>query len=118
MGYDYTIFEGGNIQNNKTCKFILSNIGKSGYKHVCLFKKGKRKTFDIHRLLAIAFIPNIENKPYVNHKDGDKLNNNLSNLEWYTAKENVIHVNKTGLIKRKYGINHHRNKLNLTNKNK
>jgi hypothetical protein len=62
--------------------------------------------FTIHRLIAETFIPNIDNKPEVNHKDGNKLNNHIDNLEWSTHKENCEHRELTGLgnIKRdKYG---------------
>lgn len=78
---------------------VLKHIGESNwYKSVNL----SRKTFRIHRLVAQAFIPNIENKPYINHIDGDKTNNNVKNLEWCTPKENSEHSVKTGL--HKYGV--------------
>lgn len=74
--------------------------GKTGqeYKTVCLRKKdGKQVTRYVHRLVALAFIPNPENKLTVNHIDGDKLNNSVENLEWATLAENTIHAWKTGL---------------------
>lgn len=62
-----------------------------GYKFVCLSKDYKKKQISVHRLVAITFIPNNENKPQVNHIDGDIRNNTLSNLEWNTNSENGIH---------------------------
>ncbi len=64
---------------------------KNGYARVLLCKDGKAKDFYIHRLVAETFIPNPNNKPTVNHKDGNKLNNTLSNLEWNTHSENALH---------------------------
>ena len=69
----------------------------TGYKKVELCKDGKRKGFKVHRLVAIAFIPNPDNKPEVNHIDGNKINNNIDNLEWVTSSENSIHAYETGL---------------------
>ena len=82
---------------------ILSqgNNGK-GYLFVGLSKKGKVKRFYIHRLVAESFLPNRGRKPEVNHKDGNKSNNFVSNLEWVTGKENKQHAVKIGL--RKYTV--------------
>lgn len=60
------------------------------YKIVFL-KKGNKKKFKVHRLVAIHFIPNPDNKPFVNHIDRDKRNNHISNLEWVTEAENTKH---------------------------
>jgi len=68
----------------------------SGYKAVIL-SNGLRKQFRINRLVAEAFIPNPDNKPEVNHIDGDKTNNHVNNLEWVTREENQQHAVKTGL---------------------
>ncbi len=63
----------------------------NGYPRVELRKDGYRKTLSLHRLVAIAFIPNPDNKPQVNHKDGNPKNCHVENLEWVTASENLIH---------------------------
>ena len=68
-----------------------------GYLMVNLCKNGKQKPHYIHRLVAQAFIPNPENKPQVNHIDGDKNNNRVSNLEWATYLENHLHAIKNHL---------------------
>lgn len=62
-----------------------------GYKHVCLCMGNVKKDYAVHRIVATAFVPNIENKPEVNHKDGNKTNNKAGNLEWVTRSENERH---------------------------
>jgi hypothetical protein len=68
-----------------------------GYVQITLYKDGVGLTHKMHRLVASHFIANPENKPEVNHKDGNKLNNHVTNLEWVTSKENIVHAEKTGL---------------------
>lgn len=84
-------------------KIIKSYLNKrTGYLNICLKPNGKNsksKAVKIHRLVAEAFIPNLENKPFVNHIDGNKQNNVVTNLEWCTNQENMIHANKHGLLK-------------------
>jgi hypothetical protein len=70
---------------------LVSEITKRGYHRVTLTKDNKSIKFALHRLVAISFIPNLANKPQVNHKDGNKDNNAKSNLEWSTALENNQH---------------------------
>lgn len=70
-----------------------------GYPRIHLTKNKKQRKFLIHRLVALAFIPNPENKPCVNHKNGIKTDINLDNLEWCTHKENTNHAILTGLLK-------------------
>lgn len=71
----------------------------TGYKKVELVKNGRKKSIKVHRIVAEAFIENTYNKPNVNHKDGNRINNNVDNLEWVTQKENVEHACRTGLRK-------------------
>lgn len=78
-------------------KLLKPSNTSTGYKKVELCKDGKRKSFKVHRLVAIAFIPNPDNKPEVNHIDGNKINNNIDNLEWVTSSENSVHAYETGL---------------------
>ncbi|MDB4302121.1 NUMOD4 domain-containing protein [bacterium] len=89
-------------------------IDKYGYEYVGLYLNQKHKQGMIHRLVAKAFIPNINNKPQINHIDGNKLNNKTENLEWVTNRENIDHAVKTGLLDKVTGENHYKSKL--TNK--
>ena len=68
------------------------NINSYGYRVVSLTKNGRKKDKKVHRLVAFAFVPTIDGKDYVNHKDGDKLNNYAGNLEWVTRGENNSHA--------------------------
>jgi len=76
-----------------------SSINNMGYARYRFLIENVHRQKLAHRLVAEAFIPNLENKPQVNHKDGDKLNNRISNLEWCTAKENMQHAARIGLLK-------------------
>lgn len=90
------LFKNGHIQFFKG-KILSLSKDKNGYIHIILHKDNKTKIFRVHRLVAETFIPNLENKPQVNHIDGNKENNCLSNLEYCTIKENHIHAYRTGL---------------------
>lgn len=73
-------------------------------------------TQKVHRLVAKAFIPEVKGKTLVNHKDGDKTNNRVENLEWCTNRENIIHAHKNGLIKTRSGKEHpHSKRIVATN---
>lgn len=93
---NYSITMSGRVINNTTkkCKKPTDNHSGKGYLHVDLYNNGKRKKFFVHRLVAEAYIPNPDNKPYVNHIDGNPKNNNFQNLEWCTPLENVEHAVK------------------------
>lgn len=80
-------------------KILSKTKTSTGYYKVELAKCKTKKSFKVHRLVAMAFIPNEESKPHINHKDGNPLNNNVDNLEWCTPKENIEHAIATGLRK-------------------
>lgn len=93
---DYFITTNGMVwstsRKNGIERFMKTHLNKTGYPCVGLKMGGKQKILLVHRLVAQAFIPNPENKPYINHKDGTRDNNNVDNLEWCTQKENVYHA--------------------------
>ena len=80
-------------------------IDGNGYKSIALISRYKSTPAQLHRLLAFAFIPNPDNKPILNHIDGNKLNNSLNNIEWCTYSENLTHAIHTGLHKCEKPIN-------------
>lgn len=103
---NYTAFcNGGNQYSKFSCKkklkekFLCFGDNGHGYQFIILYKNKISKNFYVHRLVAEAFIPNPNNLPEVNHKDGNKQNNCVSNLEWCTNGENQKHAYKTGLHK-------------------
>lgn len=86
-----------NIRKSNVHKILKHSPNNWGYHKVQLYKDGKSQMLYIHRLVASLFIPNPENKEQVNHIDGNKANNKVSNLEWATSKENLHHAEKLGL---------------------
>ena len=94
---NYSITKEGVITNLTTGWVKSAWLAEVGYRYVDLAHEGYNKKIALHRLLALHFIPNPENKRTVNHLDGDKLNNKLSNLAWATDSENVAHAYKLGL---------------------
>lgn len=93
----YQISDIGLVKNNLTNKLLEGSHDSRGYKIVSIYANGKMYSIKVHRLVAQAFIPNPDNKPTVNHRDGNKDNNKVSNLEWATHKENIDHAIETGL---------------------
>lgn len=108
VGYEglYQVSNYGKIKSfhkRKSFPKMINVYAKRGYYQIGLRKKGKRKFFQVHRLVAEAFVPNPNNFPVVNHKDENKLNNYFENLEWCTVSYNNTYgsriknvVNKTG----------------------
>ena len=108
IGYEneYQINQFGEIRTLKDSpKLKKYNVLKpqinkrNGYVYQMLYKNGKEKLLRVHRLVAMAFLPNPNNLPQVNHKDGNKQNNSVDNLEWCEQSYNMKHAFKTGLEK-------------------
>jgi hypothetical protein len=103
LGYpNYKVSNEGQIKRlphfwRKQAIIMKMELSKAGYYRVPLSRDGRYKKFLVSRLVAKAFIPNPDNLPEVNHKDGNTQNNNVSNLEWCTRSTNMLHAFKTGL---------------------
>lgn len=111
MYKNYIVTKEGSIISRKTGKQIYVHVNKRGYHFVRLHEDGKGKTHLVHRVVAKLFVPNPDSLPEVNHRDGNKSNNNHWNLEWCTRQQNVDHSIETGLTKNN-GVSHYR--CNLT----
>ena len=95
---DYSVSTEGEVRKDTT-NYILSQSSQQDYKFVGLIINGKQKRMRVHRMVALAFIDNPDNKPYVNHINGNRSDNNVENLEWVTPSENTQHAVNTGLFK-------------------
>ena len=112
-GYEgYSISKDGEIWSERSNKLLSPFPDKKGYLLCNLYRNGIRKQHKIHRLVALTFIPNPENKPQVNHIDGNKANNHIDNLEWASPKENIKHAWDSGLANSISGV--HRTDSKLT----
>jgi hypothetical protein len=87
-GYNYSVSSLGRVRNDKRGNFLKPRNNKNGYYRVALLGNGKPKDILIHRLVALYFIGNPDNKPCVDHIDNNKINNNINNLRWVTIREN------------------------------
>ena len=95
---DYSVSTEGEVRKD-TINYILSQSSQQDYKFVGLIINGKQKRMRVHRMVALTFIDNPDNKPYVNHINGNRSDNNVENLEWVTPSENTQHAVNTGLFK-------------------
>lgn len=100
----YSVTKDGRVFSSKCNRFLKGWINDSGYPTVGLYDSSTDKMYNapVHRLVAEAYLDNLYDKEQVNHIDGNKLNNNVTNLEWVTPKENSAHAYTTGLIKPKF----------------
>ncbi len=97
----YKVSNFGRVFSWRSCRFLKQWVTNKGYLQVALCKDGIETRCSVHRLVARAFVSNTANKPEVNHKNGIKTKNRLSNLEWVTHQENAQHAVENGLIPRK-----------------
>lgn len=97
LNENYLVDREGRIYNAKTGKEKSQYLNNHGYMTVDFYRNNKATRYKVHRMVAVAFIPNPDNKRVVNHKDGNKSNNHVDNLEWATDSENQLHAYKTGL---------------------
>lgn len=110
---NYLISSKGKIYNIATRHFLEGYILNTGYKCVYLRVGKIKKTYAVHRLVAITFLDNPENKKVVNHKDGNKLNNCMENLEWVSYQENTKHMIANNL-RNKYSTHNKREDIELS----
>lgn len=94
----YSITEDGKIFSKRKQRFLKLSLKKNGYVYIELNVAGNVYYKRVHRLVAETYIPNPDNKPMVNHKDGNKSNNYYTNLEWVSGSENNIHAIENGLV--------------------
>lgn len=97
---DYEVCTDGRIKRKSTGTILVATNDSRGYPAVTMWDEKGQHTKNVHRLVAETFLPNPDNKRTVNHIDGDKSNNHISNLEWNTMSENISHAYRTGLKRR------------------
>lgn len=114
----YSVSNNGYVINNKTGKRIKTylNKKKKGYVYVKLQDGLIQRSRHVGNLVGIYFVDNPQNKPAINHEDGNKLNNHYLNLKWVTNKENTKHAVETGLIKSKKYKQHKEEEYEQQNK--
>lgn len=100
----HAVTRDGKIWSSYYNKFIATEISDSGYVRVLIRTKSIKKNYKVHRLVATAYIPNPKNLPEVNHKNGDKTDNRVENLEWCNRQENMDHSVANGLHKPKHKL--------------
>ena len=100
---DYSVSKCGKVKSNRRNRLLSIITRRDGYKELGIRKDKKKYVMLVHRLVAMTYIPNPDNKPCVNHLDSDRGNNSLENLEWCTYKENLEHASGKGRLMGKKG---------------
>lgn len=96
---NYLVSDDGRIKSKRFNKILTPKKNWDGYLRIQIWKDNKNRFVSWHRIIAETYVPNPENKPFINHKNGNKQDNRAENLEWCTQQENIIHAWKTGLSK-------------------
>lgn len=96
-GSEFVVSDHGNVIGRKPDTLMTCYKNKKGYLKLNIWQHGRRKGVFLHRIVAQTFIPNPDNLPQVNHKDGNKENNQVSNLEWCDDSHNLAHAHASGL---------------------
>ncbi len=118
QGYeDYLIYEDGRVYSKRKKIFMKHSINNKGYLRICMCINYKRKWFYIHRLIAIHYIPNPDNKPEVDHIDINPLNNSISNLRWATRREQNLNKKPFSNTGEKYISKSKSNKYKIAKRN-
>lgn len=96
----YIISNRGRVYGIKKRRLLKAAVMNKGYMLVTLWKDNEQTSMLVHRIVAQVFLPNPANLPQVNHKDTNKMNNYVSNLEWATCQQNIVHAVKMGTFKK------------------
>ena len=97
---NYEVSNQGRVRNTKNNKILKLAISNKGYERVWLCKNSRHQSFRVHRLVTFAFIGRCPKGKECNHKDGNKRNNNVKNLEWVTSQQNSRHASRNGLLEK------------------
>jgi len=100
FGDRYKIYSDGRVYSEYKHGFLVQYPNEKGYLRVALHLDGRQRQFRVSRLVALAFLPNPNGYSTVNHRDGDKTNNDVSNLEWLSNRDNIVHGYKNGFFPR------------------
>jgi hypothetical protein len=98
---NYLIGEDGRVINSKKDNILTPSLNENGYLYITLWKENRQYPRTVHRLVALAYVPNPDSKPIVNHKDANRANPHKGNLEWVTQSKNIKHAYMLGTMSQK-----------------